>query len=204
MRFAASLQFKCWPSTRAGYRAVSISLLMGSQIACTSPVQRAVDNSQLASPSASTPLPPASNAPADSIGFVWPANGPMIAKFDGRGKGINISGRSGDPVVAAADGLVVYSGSTLPGYGNLLILKHSKNFITAYAHNRTLLVKENQTVKKGQQIAEMGNSDTDRVNLHFEIRRQGKPINPELYLPPRALRLLGSPTGAQPPAPSTR
>ena len=201
MRLAACLQFKCWPSTRAGYRVFSISLLMGSQIACTSPVQRAVDNSQRAPSAASTPT---ANGPADSIGFVWPANGPMVAKFDGRGKGISISGRSGDPVVAAADGLVVYSGSTLPGYGNLLILKHSKNFITAYAHNRTLLVKENQTVKKGQQIAEMGNSDADRVNLHFEIRRQGKPMNPELYLPPRALSLIGSPSGAQPPAPSTR
>ena len=96
-----------------------------------------------------------------------------------------MGGRAGDAVIAAADGRVVYSGAGLRGYGNLIILKHNNTFLTAYAHNQTLLVKEDQSVKKGQKIAEMGNSDADRVKLHFEIRRQGKPVDPAKYLPPR-------------------
>ncbi len=100
-----------------------------------------------------------------------------------RNKGVDIAGKAGDPVVAAADGRVVYAGSSLRGYGNLIIVKHNNTYLTAYAHNQTLIVKEGQVVKKGQQIAEMGSSDSDRVKLHFEVRRQGRPIDPLKMLP---------------------
>jgi len=94
-------------------------------------------------------------------------------------------GKAGDPVLAAADGRVVYAGSGLRGYGNLVIIKHNANYLTAYAHNQTLLVKEDQAVKKGQKIAEMGSTDAERVQLHFEVRKQGKPIDPAKSLPSR-------------------
>jgi lipoprotein NlpD len=127
-------------------------------------------------------------APAndDDVGFIWPAGGSVVGGFDeSKNKGIDIGGKEGDPVVAAADGKVVYAGSSLRGYGNLVILKHNNTFLTAYAHNKALLVKEDQSVKKGQKIAEMGNSDADRVKLHFEVRKQGKPVDPAKYLPGR-------------------
>ncbi|MDT8992158.1 peptidoglycan DD-metalloendopeptidase family protein [Curvibacter sp. APW13] len=140
--------------------------------------------------SAPAPAPaaaaPVAAAPAndDDLGFVWPASGNVVAGFDeSKNKGIDIGGKEGDAVVAAADGKVVYAGSSLRGYGNLIILKHNNTYLTAYAHNRALLVKEDQTVKKGQKIAEMGNSDADRVKLHFEVRKQGKPVDPAKYLP---------------------
>ena len=114
------------------------------------------------------------------------AAGAVISGFDEvKNKGVDIGGAAGDPVVAAADGRVVYVGSSLRGYGNLIILKHNNTYLTAYAHNQALLVKEDQTVRKGQKIAEMGNSDADRIKLHFEVRRQGKPVDPAKYLPPR-------------------
>lgn len=142
--------------------------------------------------SAATPAPPAPekspppSAGGDSVDFIWPANGTTIAGFDeAKNKGLGIAGKAGDPVLAAADGKVVYAGAGLRGYGNLIILKHNNTFLTAYAHNQTLLVKEDQNVKKGQKIAEMGSTDSDRVKLHFEIRRSGKPVDPARYLPPR-------------------
>lgn len=120
------------------------------------------------------------------INWVWPNNGVVLAGFDDvKNKGIDIGGVAGDPVLAAADGRVVYVGAGLRGYGNLIILKHNNVYLTAYAHNQTLLVKEDQSVLKGQKIAEMGNSDADRVKLHFEVRRQGKPVDPAKYLPAR-------------------
>lgn len=120
------------------------------------------------------------------MAFAWPAQGPVIAGFDEvRNKGIDIAGRAGDPVLAAADGQVVYAGAGLRGYGNLVIIKHSATYLTAYAHNQRLLVQEDQRVKQGQKIAEMGSSDADRVKLHFEIRRNGKPVDPVKLLPPR-------------------
>jgi len=135
-----------------------------------------------ASPSA----PGSSNSGDDDLGWIWPASGSLIAGFDeAKNKGYDISGKAGDPVLAAADGRVVYAGAGLRGYGNLIILKHNNTYLTAYAHNQTLLVKEDQSVQKGQKIAEMGNSDADRVKLHFEIRRQGKPVDPSRYLPNR-------------------
>lgn len=128
----------------------------------------------------------ASAASDEDMGWVWPGNGPVLAGFDEvKNKGLDIGGSAGDAVVAAADGKVVYSGSGLRGYGNLIILKHNSTYLTAYAHNQTLLVKEDQVVKKGQKIAEMGSSDTDRVKLHFEVRKQGKPVDPSKYLSAR-------------------
>jgi len=122
----------------------------------------------------------------DDIAWIWPASGSVLAGFDeAKNKGLDFNGKAGDPVVAVADGKVVYAGSGLRGYGNLIILKHNNTYLTAYAHNQTLLIKEDQFVRKGQKIAEMGNSDADRVKLHFEIRRQGKPVDPAKYLPAR-------------------
>ncbi|MCB2017296.1 MAG: peptidoglycan DD-metalloendopeptidase family protein [Hydrogenophaga sp.] len=135
---------------------------------------------------APAPSPEPASAGADDVSFVWPAQGTVIASFDeGKNKGVAISGKLGDPVVAAADGRVVYAGAGLRGYGNLVILKHNNTFLTAYAHNQALLVREDQVVKQGQRIAEMGSSDADRVKLHFEVRRSGKPVDPLSYLPKR-------------------
>lgn len=137
------------------------------------------------------PIPAPTSVPAaasseDDVPFIWPASGTLLAGFDeARNKGYDISGKAGDPVLAAADGRVVYAGAGLRGYGNLVILKHNNTFLTAYAHNQALLVKEDQTVRRGQKIAEMGSTDADRVKLHFEIRRQGKPVDPVRYLPAR-------------------
>ena len=135
---------------------------------------------------ASTAAPTAASAD-EGLAFIWPASGPLLGGFDeAKNKGLDIGGKAGDAVMAAADGQVVYAGSGLRGYGNLLILKHNNTFLTAYAHNQTLLVKEDQKVKKGQKIAEMGSSDSaSGVKLHFEIRRQGKPVDPAKLLPAR-------------------
>jgi len=122
----------------------------------------------------------------DDIAWAWPASGSVLSPFDeSRNKGIAIAGKLGDPVLAAADGRVVYAGSGLRGYGNLIIVKHNNTYLTAYAHNKALLVGDDQAVKRGQKIAEMGSSDAERVQLHFEIRRSGKPIDPVKSLPPR-------------------
>ena len=143
-----------------------------------------------ASGGASTPVPAntgsGQNAVAEDIGLAWPANGQLIAGFDeAKNKGIDIAGKLGDPVLAAADGQVVYAGAGLRGYGNLVIVKHNNTYLTAYAHNQRLLVKEDQKIRRGEKIAEMGSSDADRVKLHFEVRRQGKPVDPSRYLPAR-------------------
>jgi lipoprotein NlpD len=138
---------------------------------------------------AAAPAPTSASAPSandEGLGFAWPASGTVVAGFDeAKNKGLDIAGKAGDPVLAAADGQVVYAGAGLRGYGNLIILKHNNTFLTAYAHNQALLVKEDQKVRKGQKIAEMGKTDADRVKLHFEIRRQGKPVDPAKYLPAR-------------------
>ncbi len=139
-----------------------------------------------AKPAASAPSAPSSAGSEDDIAWIWPVQGAgtVLASFDeAKNKGLDIAGKPGDTVMASADGRVVYAGAGLRGYGNLIILKHNNTFLTAYAHNQTLLVKEDQTVRKGQKIAEMGDSDADRVKLHFEIRRQGKPVDPAKYLP---------------------
>jgi lipoprotein NlpD len=137
-------------------------------------------------PTASVAPPPVAREGDDDVNWSWPAAGSVFAGFEeGKAKGLVISGKAGDPVLAAADGRVVYAGSGLRGYGNLVILKHNNTYLTAYAHNQSLLVKEDQAVRRGQKIAEMGSSDAERVQLHFEIRKQGKPIDPARLLPPR-------------------
>jgi lipoprotein NlpD len=148
---------------------------------------------------AGTPAPAAATAPSPtaqvakaapaagaSRGWVWPARGRLLHVFDqgANPKGIAIAGEAGQPVVAAAAGKVVYSGSGLRGYGKLIIIKHDDTYLSVYAHNRALLVKEGERVNGGQRIAEMGSTDADRVRLHFEIRRLGKPVDPLQFLPP--------------------
>lgn len=122
----------------------------------------------------------------EKVDWVWPATGKLVTGFSDTAnlKGIDIGGKSGQPVLASASGKVVYAGTGLRGYGKLIIIKHSKSLLSAYAHNKDILVKEGQQVSRGQKIAEMGNSDADQVKLHFEIRRLGKPMDPLKYLPP--------------------
>lgn len=138
-----------------------------------------------------TPATPAETKPvtrAADVGVInwgWPSTGQILQTFNANSKGIDIAGNPGDPVVAAADGKVMYSGNGVRGLGNLIIINHQNGFITAYAHNRALLVKTGQDVKRGAKIAELGQSDTNAPKLHFEIRRQGTPVDPMQYLPAR-------------------
>lgn len=126
------------------------------------------------------------SAGGEERGWLWPANGRAIGNYGEKGnKGLDIAGKSGDPVVAVADGKVILANNTLRGYGNMVVVKHSNNLITVYAHNSRMLVREQQSVSKGQKIAEMGNTDADQVKLHFEVRLDGKPVDPLKYLPPR-------------------
>lgn len=132
--------------------------------------------------SSSAPPPPGAGK------WQWPTDGQVIGAFstdNGLNKGLDISGQQGQPIVAAQAGSVVFAGSGLRGYGELIIIKHNSTYVSAYGHNSRLLVKEGQQVQAGQQIAEMGSSGTDKVKLHFEIRRQGKPVDPMQYLPHR-------------------
>jgi lipoprotein NlpD len=122
----------------------------------------------------------------EKLSWMWPSDGKIVATFDeGKNKGIDIAGKMGQQVMAAGSGKVMYAGSGIRGYGNLVIVKHSNSLLSAYAHNRTIVVKEGQNVAKGQVIAEMGDSDADSVKLHFEIRQQGKPVDPAKFLPSR-------------------
>ncbi|MDX1334155.1 MAG: peptidoglycan DD-metalloendopeptidase family protein, partial [Gammaproteobacteria bacterium] len=126
--------------------------------------------------------------PSGKIRWGWPTTGKVINSYSASQpgkKGIDIAGKSGQPVVAAAEGKVVYSGSGLKGYGKLIIIKHNNNYFSAYAHNKKIVVKEGSWVKRGNKIAELGNTGADRTMLHFEIRRNGKPVNPLGYLPRR-------------------
>jgi len=131
-------------------------------------------------PSPSTPS--SSSAAKKTTNWLWPTAGSVTKGFSASTKGIDIAGTMGQSVIAVEDGVVAYSGAGIRGYGNLIIIRHDKTYLTAYAHNRKLLVKENQSVKKGQLIAEMGNSDTDKPKLHFEVREYGKPVDPMPYL----------------------
>ncbi|MFM0312858.1 peptidoglycan DD-metalloendopeptidase family protein [Paraburkholderia sp. RL17-383-BIF-A] len=151
------------------------------------PLYGSAANNASSAPPANPGAASDSNAGASgNVVFAWPVRGPLLGTFnDSTNKGVNIGGAAGDPVKASADGRVVYAGNGLRGYGNLIIIKHDATYLTAYAHNRSLMVKEGDAVTKGQKIAEMGNSDSDRVMLHFEVRRQGKPVDPLKYLPPQ-------------------
>jgi lipoprotein NlpD len=161
---------------------------------------RPLDAKPAASAASATPMPPAASSaapsaapaaasvrdPDDDLAWNWPANAAITVPFDGaRNKGVIFAGKAGDPVLAAADGKVIYAGSGLRGYGNFVIVQHNSNYLSVYAHNQALLVKEDQPVRRGQKIAEMGASEADRVQLHFEIRRQGKAVDPARMLPPR-------------------
>ena len=133
------------------------------------------------------PAPAAATAgDSDAVDWAWPAKGKVVSGFSETAnlKGIDIAGTAGQAVTASAAGRVVYAGTGLRGYGKLIIIKHNATFLSAYAHNREILVKEGQQVTRGQKIAEMGNTDAEQVKLHFEIRRQGKPMDPTKYLPP--------------------
>ncbi len=129
--------------------------------------------------------PVAINAEDAGVSWIWPAEGKIVGTFEDSKKGIDISGKPGQAVVAAGAGKVMYAGSGIRGYGNLVIVKHTNNLLSAYAHNKTILVKEGQTIGRGEKIAEMGNTDADAVKLHFEIRQQGKPVDPSKFLPSR-------------------
>jgi lipoprotein NlpD len=139
-------------------------------------------------PVETTPVPEQPHKPSgtdsDAVDWMWPVKGKVLAPFSEATKGMDIAGRKGAPVLAAAAGRVIYADQGLRGYGKLVIIRHNATWLSAYAHNDNLLVKEQQEVRKGQKIAEMGSSDTDQVKLHFEVRRQGKPVDPAKYLPP--------------------
>jgi lipoprotein NlpD len=153
------------------------------------PAPRSDAKAEPASPAASTPPAApsaATGADPDGLDWAWPTKGKIIAGFSDTAnlKGIDIAGTAGQAIHASAPGRVVYAGNGLRGYGKLIIIKHNATYPSAYAHNREILVKEGQQVTRGQKIAEMGNTDADQVKLHFEIRRQGKPMDPAKYLPP--------------------
>lgn len=167
------------------FRAGVAALAAASLMACTTP-QRPSSGTFYPFPPAGQPVvPPSATQPVPQppATFIRPAPGPTLSRYDGQGnRGIDIGGRLGEPILASAAGQVVYVGSELRGYGNMVIVQHSDGFLTAYAHALQIFVKEKETVRQGQKIAEMGNSDADRVKLHFEIRKQGAPVDPEPYL----------------------
>ena len=196
-RPVAAARVETRPLTASGTVTAAASAATSNVVTSTpssSPSPNASSSSATSAPTLVTTTPAAGSTSAagapstsdDDIRWSWPATGPVRVPFEeGKAKGLGIAGKAGDPVFAAADGRVVYAGSGLRGYGNLVILKHNPTYLTAYAHNQTLLVKEDQNVKRGQKIAEMGATDADSVQLHFEIRKQGKPIDPAKLLPPR-------------------
>lgn len=151
------------------------------------PTEKTADGAVVAAaaPSSTAAIAPPL-AEEEKISWMWPSEGKIVANFDeGKNKGVDIAGKIGQQVWAAGAGKVMYAGSGIRGYGNLVIVKHSNNLLSAYAHNKSILVKEGQSVNKGQAIAEMGNSDSEVVKLHFEIRQQGKPVDPAKFLPNR-------------------
>lgn len=148
--------------------------------------QRPLDGSVVTTPPVTAPAMTPAPVNTSGIDWLWPASGKVISGFnEALNKGVDIEGNLGDPVVAAADGVVVYSGSGLRGYGNLLIVRHDATYLSAYAHNSQLLAKEGQNVRRGEKIAELGQSDAPSPRLHFEIRRGGTPEDPMRYLPAR-------------------
>jgi lipoprotein NlpD len=154
--------------------------------AANTPAASSASKAEAAKPAEKVPETSSLPVPdEENIAWIWPAEGKVVASFGDGKRGIDIAGKMGQPVLAAGSGKVLYAGSGIRGYGNLVIVKHSNNLLSAYAHNKTIFVKEDQSVNKGQKIAEMGNSDADEVKLHFEIRQQGKPVDPSKFLPNR-------------------
>ena len=173
--------------TSAVTKPVTTGAVVATTVAPGVPAKPA--SAPVAAPSAPTSAPAASASADDDLGWIWPSSGALISGFEeGKTKGIDLGGTSGDAVVAAADGRVIWAAAgegTMRHYGNLIIVQHNKTYLTAYANNSTLLVKEDQRIKKGQKIAEMGSTGTDRVKLHFELRRMGIAVDPTKYLPAR-------------------
>ena len=169
------------------YSEANLALLKSPQAAVPQPKAEMVKAAPKVTPATPAPVPSAVETGSDKVDWGWPASGKVIAEFsEASNKGVDIGGKIGDPVFASAPGRVVYSGSGLRGYGRLVIIKHNATFLSAYAHNSNVLVKEGQTVARGQKIAEIGNTDSDRAKLHFEIRRLGKPVDPLKYLERRS------------------
>ncbi len=179
---------------RLPYSSENLAMLQKSEARQGAPAKqtaRVEPKPDSAAPPAAQPVPQTGARPAgdaretDGIEFVWPARGKLLAGFsEPSSKGLDISGKPGDPVVAAAAGRVIYVGSGIRGYGKLIVIKHDNNFNSVYAHNREILVKQDQSVTRGQKIAELGDTDSDVPKLHFEIRKSGKPVDPIKYLPP--------------------
>jgi lipoprotein NlpD len=170
---------------RLPYSEENLALLSKGDAAAVAPAPKPV--AVAPAPAAAKPEPPKAAAverDPESLDFIWPARGGLLARFAEPGsKGVDIGGKPGDPVVAAAAGQVLYTGTGIRGFGKLIVIRHENGFSSVYAHNREILVKEGQTVSRGQRIAEMGDSDADRPKLHFEIRKSGKPVDPLRYLP---------------------
>jgi lipoprotein NlpD len=179
------------PYTDAAYQRLSSQAAVSQPApaagATTAPVVAAPVSA--VSPTAASPTPPAAAPTAtpanDDVEWAWPVKGKIMTTFTDANKGIDIAGAKGAAVNAAGNGKVIYSGSGLRGYGRLVIIKHNVTWFSAYAHNDKIVVAEGQEVKRGQKIAEMGNSDADQVKLHFEIRKNGKPLDPTKFLPPQ-------------------
>ena len=200
LKLPPTLEAKPLPSTESGlksepkavkqaYSAQTLAQLVKPEL---KPVPIAPTKPEIAKTELTKPMaaheptkPDAAVDEEDSLDWGWPASGKILANFNdnGNSKGVDIGGNPGQTVSASASGKVVHTGSTLRGYGKLIIIKHNKHYFSVYAHNNQVLVREGQTVVKGQKIAEMGDSDADRVKLHFEIRRLGKPVDPLKYLP---------------------
>jgi lipoprotein NlpD len=171
---------------RLPYSEENLAMLSRGEAA---PAPSAAPAAAAAAPAAATVKPePAKTAavardPA-GIDFIWPAKGGLLARFaEPNSKGVDIAGKEGDPVVAAAAGQVLYTGTGIRGFGQLIVIRHENGFSSVYAHNSEILVKEGQSVARGQRIAKLGKSDADRPKLHFEIRKSGKPVDPMQYLP---------------------
>jgi lipoprotein NlpD len=175
-------------AVRLPYSAENLALLSGGAPA-PGPVAQAPTAAAAATaavPPAQTPKPPASAEArdADAVEFIWPVKGKVVAGFaEPNSKGLDIAGKLGEPVVAAAPGRVIYTGSGIRGLGKLIVIRHENNFQSVYAHNREILVKEGETVARGQKIAEVGQTDASTPQLHFEIRKSGRPVDPARYLP---------------------
>lgn len=188
-------QLRVGQTLQVGADGAAAPAVSGGMVAQVEPIQGAgVEQRPLdgSTPPAVTPPTTAPTTPTPApvntsgIDWLWPASGKIVSGFnEALNKGVDIEGNLGDPVVAAADGVVVYSGSGLRGYGNLLIVRHDSTYLSAYAHNSRLLAKEGQNVRRGEKIAELGQSDAPSPRLHFEIRRGGTPEDPMRYLPPR-------------------
>ena len=171
---------------RLPYSSENLAMLQKSEAAPAPSAQPAPKPEQKAETAASQAAKPAAEPhEADGVEFIWPARGKVLTGFsEPANKGVDIGGKPGDPVVAAASGRVIYIGTGIRGYGKLIVIKHDNNFNSVYAHNREILVKQDQAVARGQKIAELGDTDSDSPKLHFEIRKSGKPVDPVKYLPP--------------------